>query len=309
MINPVNQPLETSYQSLKIDKEALINLSLVEKLKYIDGIIIQTSKAQSVFKKIEECHNSIKYLSKPQCMTIMGKSGIGKTTFSETYLKRYPEKVLPEYTQKPVFYSIIPCPAYIGSLPNSMLQNLGDPFYSKGRNIFTQTQRLYHFLKVCKVEIIFIDEVQHLVDRNSQKLLRDSSDWFKELIDEVRIPIIFMGMPDSKRIFIENEQLGTRVRYKEELSPFEYDISFRKFLHLYDNQLPFKNLSNLGSTELSKKIHIATSGIMRNIKDLVLEASNISLQLNLNQISVSALAEAFDRVLYDTGENVFKRNL
>lgn len=46
MINPVNQPLETSsYQSLKFDKEALINLSLVEKMKYIDGIIIQTSKA------------------------------------------------------------------------------------------------------------------------------------------------------------------------------------------------------------------------------------------------------------------------
>lgn len=308
MITPINQQLEpSSYKPLKIDKEELINLSLIEKLKYIDGIIIQTTKVQSVFKKIEECHNSTKYLSKPQCMTIIGQSGIGKTTFSETYLKRYPEKVLTEYTQKPVFYSIIPCPAYIGSLPNSMLQNLGDPFCSKGRNIFTQTQRLYNFLKVCKVEIIIIDEVQHLVDRNSQKLIRDSSDWFKELIDEVRIPIIFMGMPDSKRIFIENEQLGTRVRYQEELLPFEYNISFRQFLHVYDKQLPFKNLSNLGSMELSKKIHTATNGIMRNIKDLILEASNISLQLNLNRISLSALSEAFDRVLLNTGENVFKK--
>lgn len=306
MINPVNQPLETSYQSLKIDKEALINLSLVEKLKYIDGIIIQTSKAQSVFKKIEECHNSIKYLSKPQCMTIMGKSGIGKTTFSETYLKRYPEKVLPEYTQKPVFYSIIPCPAYIGSLPNSMLQNLGDPFYSKGRNIFTQTQRLYNFLKVCKVEIIFIDEVQHLVDRNRQTLIRDSSDWFKELIDEVRVPVIFSGIPDSKRIFSENEQLGSRVRYREDLLPFNYDLEFRQFLHVYDTQLPFKNLSNLGSQELSKRIYTATKGIMRNIHDLINEATKISLLLNLNQIPISVFAAAFDRVLLDSGENTFK---
>ena len=178
------------------------------------------------------------------------------------------------------------------------------PFYSNGR-IFTQTQRLYQLLKDCKVEIIFLDEVQHLVDRNSQKLLRDSSDWFKSLIDEVKIPVIFIGIPDANRIFIENQQLGSRVRYKEVLSPFEYNLSFRQFLHVFDNHLPFKNLSNLGSQELSRRIHTATKGIMRNIKDLIYEASKISLKLNMNQISLSAFAEASFR-LFPTEENVFK---
>jgi len=90
-----------------------------------------------------------------------------------------------------------------------------------------------------------------------------------------------------------------------ELHLEEYDNDFRKLLHLFDNQLPFKDLSNLGSKEISECIHTATKGIMRNIKDLIREASKISIYLDLNHISQNCFAEAFDKILCNTGENVF----
>lgn len=307
MDNLVNPHAETSVTpSPIVNKESLLNLTLYEKIQYTDKIRIKTSRIKSIIKKISECHKSLNYLTKPLCMSIFGETGVGKSEFSKFFSKMYPDKIYPEITHKTVLSCNIPCPAYIGSLPSSMLSKLGDPLYSKGRNIFEKTQRLYDLIRISKVEIIFLDEVQHLVDRNRQTLIRDSSDWFKELIDEVRVPVIFSGITDSKRIFLENEQLGSRVRYREDLLPFNYDLEFRQFLHVYDTQLPFKNLSNLGSQELSKRIYIATRGIMRNIHDLIIEATKISLNLNLNQIPLSVLAEAFDNILLNSGENTFK---
>lgn len=289
-----------------INKDKLLSLSIQEKYSYIENLIIYTPQTQSLLKKIDECYSSGKYMTKPLCMHISGQWGTGKTTFSKLYSVKHPDIQYLSFTKKPVLYCEIPCPAYIGSLPKCMIKSLGDEFYLKGRDIFTQTQRLYDLLHLCQVEIIFLDEVQHLVDRNSQRLIRDSSDWFKMLIDNVKIPIIFTGMPDSKRIFHENEQLGSRVRYHVEINTLEYDIEFRKLLHIFDNQLPFKNLSNLGTKKLSKCIHTATKGVMRTVKDLLLEASNISLYLSLDYIPLNAFAEAFDKILCNTGDNVFR---
>lgn len=298
----VNQPLKnTEIQQSSFpnyNKEKLSNLSIIDKLRYLDNLRINYPKMNEALRKIEECQKSTLSFKKPKCISIIGPSGSGKTTLIEVYRKKYPDISKDEYTKKTIFYSRIPCPARIGSLPVKMLHDLGDPFYDKRSKIVIQTQRLYDLIKRCEVELIVLDEVQHLVDRNSEKLIRDSSDWFKELIDATNIPIVFLGMPDSRKIFIENEQLANRAQLYEELSPFEYDDVFLKVLYLFDSNLPLKEMSQLAQSDMSRRIFLATRGLMKNIRDLIVEATILAINTNHDRITMPILAESFNKMLY-----------
>ena len=184
-----------------------------------------------------------------------------------------------------------------------MLYDLKDPFYEKRTSIAQQTQRLYEILEKCNVQLIILDEVQHLVDRNSEKLIQDSSDWFKELIDCTKIPVVFLGIPDARKIFIENEQLANRVRLFEEFKPFVYDELFRQVLFLFDISLPFEETSGLAEPDMSMRIYLATKGVMKNIRDLIYESGKIALENNYNRITMPILAAAFEKYLYFVQEN------
>ena len=281
------------------DKERILSFSNEEKLKYMDELRIYYPRMKQLLAQVEECHQSTQISERPLCMRISGPSGSGKTTLVSIHQKKYPDIETPTGLEKSVLYSRIPCPAYIGGLASKLLRDLGDPFYSKSAKITIHTQRLYSLLKACKVKIIFLDEVQHLVDRNSQKLLRDSSDWFKELIDETNIPIVFLGMPDSDKIFIENEQLSNRTRLVENTAPFDYNDTFRKFLYLLDLSLPLSELSGFADPEISKRIYISTKGLIKHVRDLTVESVAIAIQNQSVKVTMPMLAHAYNRILHN----------
>jgi len=281
------------------DKSKILSLSPSEKIKYTDSIRISYPKLQEMLSLVADCHNSSKTQARATCMRVSGVSGTGKSNLYEIYSKKYPVVNDINGTNIPVLYSRIPCPAYIGGLPSQLLYDLGDPFYNKSKTIILQTKRLYNLLKACKVEIIFLDEVQHLVDRNSHKLLSDSSDWFKELIDETRIPIVFLGIPDSDKIFIENEQLSKRVRIVKTTKEFDNDDTFRKFLYLYDLVLPLEESSTLADSDMCCRLYNSTKGNVKNIHDLLVESVTIAIANNASRITMPMLAKAHNKILYD----------
>jgi hypothetical protein len=51
-----------------------------------------------------------------------------------------------------------------------LLQCLGDPAYDKG-TIGSKTIRLFNLLKDCQTELILLDELNHLFDRDSSQLI------------------------------------------------------------------------------------------------------------------------------------------
>lgn len=298
-----NKLKSNSKANLNIDKERILSLQLTDKIRYLDELIIFHPKLNQILNYVEECHNSVQVFNRPQCMRIDGPSGVGKTTIYNLHKRKYPDVSDSDGEHKSVLYSRIPCPAYIGGLAANLLYDLGDPFYHKHSNITITTHRLYDLLKACGVKIIFLDEVQHLVDRNSQKLIRDSSDWFKELIDETKIPVIFLGMPDSKRIFNENEQLANRVRISESIAPFKYDEVYRKILILYDQLLPFESLSGFMDPDMSRRVYLASKGLIKNIHDLIKESAIDALKNNSSRITMPMLFNAYTKLFYDKFED------
>ena len=65
-----------------------------------------------------------------------------------------------------------------------------------------------------QTELILLDELNHLFDRDSEKLLKTASDWLKCLILETKIPIVAFGLPSSEFILSkENNRPLAKVFY------------------------------------------------------------------------------------------------
>ena len=296
----------TKFSYCDSDKSYLKKLTLQQKIEILRDFKITYPKMLETLDLIEECRCSPTLYERPRCMRISGPSGVGKTTICTSYIKKFEKSGDSNISSKPVFYARVPCPAHIGGLPDSILNSLGDPLYGKGSNISARTARLYSLLRACNVELIFLDEVQHLVDPNSQRLLKDSSDWFKELIDQTHIPVIFIGTPVSKKIFLEHEQLSNRVDYSMELSPFTYSSDFLGFLLAFDGLLPLAEYSGLAEPEMSRRIFSASNGLLINIHKLLIDATHLALKSNYEKITLPLLASAYQRLnLYKNVVNPF----
>jgi len=281
-----------------IKKKEVLNLSKEEKLKYFDDLVIVYPQMKEILSSIEDCKNSTKYSSQPECLSLVGPYRCGKTTIIETYTEKFPDILTEEGTIKPILYCSVPCPATSNGLVSALLEGMGDPFYYKRSTIYFKKSRLKDFLRKCNVELIILDEVQHLIDSNRRKLIRETADWFKLLITETNIPVIFVGLEYALQVFEENKQLGSRVLNRYQMKPFgDNDKSFRILLHCFDKSLPLKNLSNLENDEISKYILTATQGRLGYLKVLLKEALKIAIDENYNHITIPILSKSYENKL------------
>lgn len=154
-------------------------------------------------------------------MTLMGFSGIGKTTAIERILSLYPQVILHEYplnlTQ--VVWLKLNCP-HDGSLKSLCLdfflkmdQLLGTNYYekfgSRRNSISSMVTRMGQIARLHCIGAIVIDEIQHLLatrDNNSEKMMN----FFVTLINEVGVPVLLIGTMRAKTVLQQDFRQARR---------------------------------------------------------------------------------------------------
>ena len=214
-------------------------------------------------------------------------------------MSKYPDIFTDELTIKPILYCIVPSPLYTGGFVYQLLEAIGDPFTYKQSDITKNTKKLKDFLELCKVEMIILDEFQHLIDSKRHKVILECSDWLKNLINSTKIPVVFAGLSSSVQVFIENPQLGDRVLNRREISAFDYnDKTYRIILDQFDKALPFESKSSLAQSGIWERILIATEGVMGYTKILLTEGTNLALKMNKPLIDEEILFLAYNNKLF-----------
>jgi hypothetical protein len=229
---------------------------------------------------------------------VTSPSGGGKTTLSTMYMSRFPKRVTEEGKCIPVLAATIPAPASVKGMVTSLLEALGDPIPDKGTTV-TQTFRLYKLLRDCGVEMILLDEFQHIVDFDRLKILATAADWLKNLINNTNIPMVLMGIPGCDIILDTNVQLERRFSSRMMLEPFAFktkpdQLEFRKFCKALDEKLPFDTRANLDSWETSFRIYWATGGVVGKVMALVRNAAELGIKSNVQNITFDQLAKAYE---------------
>ncbi|MBU2847293.1 AAA family ATPase [Acidithiobacillus ferriphilus] len=271
----------------------------IDRIRMIERIYVMYPRLNELFELIAECHEDSKTSAEPQCMFLTGWTGVGKTSLIEQYLIRCPRKDESDHMRVPVFHAEIPAKATVKSLATALLDSLGDPAPERG-NTVAQGQRLAHLIKRCGVELILLDEFQHLIDNKTKRVVLDVSDWIKYLINSTKVPMILIGMPESEAILEANPQLKRRFMVRKSLAPFSWRteddrLEFRRFLALVEKMLPFDTPSQLADVDLAFPIYIASQGTAANVMTLIKQAARFAIREGEEKLDSGHFARAYER--------------
>lgn len=268
-----------------------------EKIKAIEEIYVGYPRVEDKVEKIKYIQEYSNIMSEPECLLITGDTGAGKSTIMDQHMTRYSKEITDTETRIPILTSLIPAPASVKGVAEQLLYDLGDALATKGRTA-AKTRRLCNYIKDCRVELIILDEFQHLIDRDSNRVLRTVADWLKTIIIETGVPVVLLGMPEAEEVLNANPQLSRRFAHRYVLEPFEFDSAeepseFRHFLKAIDDKLPFDKLSNLADIDTAYKIYYATDGVVGYIMKLIRKAAAMAIRYEKQYITNHMLSRAF----------------
>jgi hypothetical protein len=240
--------------------------------------------------------------AEPQCMLLVGPTGAGKTTLAASYARQYPAIFTDTVTLRPVVMATTPSTASVPNLMIALLRALGDPGATRG-TIGAKEYRLYRYFKeMCKVELLILDELQHFVDRDSQKILLNASNWLKTFIKETKVSCVLIGLQnDAEEVVDSNPQLARLFGDPYVLAPFEWDETrpdttkevFRDFLRELEILLPLKEPSDLANYETALRCFAACSGTVSYLMELFRWATNLALEQERECLDYDLLSQAF----------------
>lgn len=274
------------------------------------SLIIKDARSNFVhFHHVKRVLARLEHMYEYQCMheeaehlMLIGESGVGKSTLLSNYARKHPVIEHQELTEIPVLYVPLGQAPSPKTMASTMLLALGDPKWNLGKEA-DLTARLVFLIKTCRVRIVIVDEVNHLVDRGGEKTLHTTADWLKRLVDATRVSFVLAGIPRSRRVLATNDQLRGRFREVIEIERFSVanaraEHEFRSVLNVFKGYL-----RDLPTVDISNKVMVrvfafATDGRLRDIRRLLVRAVELAYAKPAPQLTTSVLAEAFRSVIY-----------
>lgn len=273
-------------------------------LTHANTALIRYPRFKALHQDMRECQELSRLSNEPCCLSLEGVTGAGKSTLVRDYAALFPRVEESTGTRVPVFYVETPSPVTVKGMAATMLAQLGDPAAHYGA-LWAMNFRLVRLMKACQVELVILDDFHHLIDKETNRILEQVSDWLKVLIKETNIPFLVVGIEGKvERILDANAQLSRLFAARQTLTPFRYDQAdeaslqeFARFVHYAEQAMLIELPETLPRLELLHRLHLATHGIVGNLMSLLRYAAWLTRQQQQKQIALPTLAAAFDKRL------------
>jgi type II secretory pathway predicted ATPase ExeA len=287
--------LATRYKDCAIWMPAL---GEVKEISSWTEIPIEHSSFLNAAARIAAAHLKFVRRKRGECMYVIGESGAGKTSLISWYLARNPIEPRSDFDQFPVLVVQTPSKPTIKNLAEAVLRALGAPMIRETET--EKTNRILELLVRHGVELIFIDEFQHFVDRRSAATL-EVTDWLKALVDASKRAVVLVGLPRSEIIVRQNEQLRRRFAKRCELLPFSNStesswLEFRAVLRELHRRSPVP-AEDFHEPDLARRFMNASEGLISYLVTIVSGAIDIASRTN-RRIDREILAAAFEEEVW-----------
>ena len=220
----MNDPDSQSNAQAKLTHEEILLLPHLERIRYVESMRIRYPLWEQLYARLARCHEMKAIAAEPPCMLLVGPTGAGKTTLAASYARKYPAIFTETVTLRPVVMTSTPSTANVHNLIMALLEALGDPGAIKGSIGAKERRLIKYFKETCKVELLILDELQHFVDRDNQKILLNASNWLKTFIKETKVSCLLVGLQDdAEEVVNSNPQLARLFGDPYVLAPFEWD--------------------------------------------------------------------------------------
>lgn len=189
------------------------------------------------------------------------------------------------------------------SVASDILTALGDPRPATG-SADTLLQRAYDLCRKRGVELIILDEVQHLQGKTPKDICEGSSasNTLKVMLIRGLVPMVFMGQ-ESASALLEDKQFSFREAETLRISALDPTsgedlLTLRDFCGktgiLLQKSGLFEERSNFVSPFIVNCILEVSGGLLGLVSRLIMHAAKRAWELNASQVTVEHLAHATD---------------
>jgi hypothetical protein len=226
-------------------------------------------------------------------------SGSGKTANAETY-EAHANAGAPEGTI-PVLYVELDKASTVKRLWASVNEKAGDEYSDQGSEDMLR-RRAFKLLREKRVELLIVDEAQHLSYRSSAR--NDVTDSLKKALDDGVVPIALVGNEELAPLLSQNVQLSNRMDPPCDLTPLNvrepHDRSeFMGFVRRLDEAMLAKGIvsevARLDEVRMLGCLYAVSSGIIGRVFNLVEQALVHALERGATRVELHDLAVATDR--------------
>lgn len=266
-------------------------------LKNPNANIIKHPRFNELYDYILMCQELSSATGEANCMALEGCTGAGKTTLLKTFANAFNRQDTEFGVKIPVFYMETPSPVTVKGMASRMLEVLGDPAADRGA-LWSMNSRLIRYIKACEVQLVILDDIQHLIDDRGQTIT-DVSEWIKVLIKETEVPFLIVGQEGQiEQILKANEQLSRLFAVRETLRPFHWDTDdgrreFAAFIQFALQSLGLTWGKEIPTRELMFRLHYATGGVVANIMNLLHSSAWLAQKKGTATITLPILSAAF----------------
>jgi len=228
---------------------------------------------------------------------LIGPSGAGKSTVLKVYEAASPRCFESQCTRISVLRVKVPSSPTTRSLAGAMLEAMGDRKSHRG-TAPEKTTKLVDFFQRCGVEMLLIDEFQHLFYTPSATAFRDVTDWLKNLLESTNVGMVACGLPAAELVIRSNEQLARRFSQCMQMDPFQIEdeadfLEYRGLLKGIAPCLPMGCDTPLHEANLARRIHTASFGLLDYTIRLLEGAVCAANLAGLRTLSMDVLAASF----------------
>ena len=252
-------------------------------------------------KRISRVHVLTQAGSMPRSLMILGPSGAGKSTVLAEYVRHFPFVEEPEQRRIPVLRAEIKANPTVRSVAEDILKAMGCPMAYRG-TVNEKTDRVVSSLKRFGVELLMLDEVQHLLGATGRSFgSNNETEWLKTLLNLVDIPVVLSGLPYAEALLTSNEQLRRRLDGICFMVPFSIEedqsqADFAGVVHWFDREIHAGRPIGLHEGDMLSRLFYASNGL---IGYLLIDRIQIAILEVFVSRPVKRVAAAFQNRVWD----------
>jgi type II secretory pathway predicted ATPase ExeA len=274
-----------------------MNQRKIEQLNALRDIRLPFGPTRAALERLEVLQASGRRPGDGRVLAVVGPSRSGKSTMLGMHVER--STATNERTVR-VPRLTLPTKCNQRTFAASVLTAMGDAAAESSTRVQSMT-RIPLVAEAMGVEMIMIDEAQHLVNRRNKAINYDAADAIKMLADQVGIPVVLAGTEDLDTLIKANTQLEGRLVGRISVEPFDVGSAdsfkeLRGFLRLYDRELPFEMTSGLHEEGVARAIFLASDGLIGRITQLLQLAAQQAIAEQRPHLDLFNLSCAWDEL-------------
>lgn len=231
-------------------------------------------------------------------LIVSGMSGAGKSSALKRYAAEFPVTEDGHGVRRQVLCVQVPSGADKHSLQRRILHGLEVPVPPR-RTQDTLTLDIDHHLRAQRVELLMLDESNHLADLRTNERRFLAADMLKELANFNSCQIAIAGMPSSMALVEKNLQLKRRSRLRHLVKPYDWTVDkdrddYEDFLDEFADAMRFRSPPPL--SKWSEALSLASWGLPGITSLILVRANGIAFETHAGALELKHLVEAFDEL-------------